>query len=546
MTKFYHSLSFRVFLIIVLITASVLAAYIYYLHVQEQHIFMTYITACAKRFSNVIKKATRHGMLLNRRQDVFEIIQNIGQQPGVEGIRVFNKRGEIVYSTDPSEVGKRVDMKAESCVDCHRGPEPIRNASMDEQPRIFRAPDGHRVLGMASSIRNEPACYNAACHAHSPNQKLLGVLDIRMDLSQMDQLQAAHARQATLAGLIAALLSALAGGLLVRLLIHNPVHPLAQGTEEIARGNLGYTISLRRKDELGALAARFNKMSQDLKRATDEIRRWSETLEQRVQEKTEELEKAQAQILQAERMASLGKMAATVAHELNNPMSGILGLAKVLEKRIRKLPIQDEQKESLIEDLRVIQSEAKRLGNIVQNLLVFARGGKEELSEVDLNQAIEKALVLVSHHLELKGVRLETQLCPKGCWVIGNEDQLKQVFMALLVNAVEAMPNGGVLSVRTHTLEEEGKVQIEVSDTGVGIPPDALPHIFEPFFTTKSNGGGLGLGLAVVYGIVQKHRGEIRVKSEVGKGTTFVVELPFARRGNQQTAEATPRQSNTV
>ncbi|NOZ56451.1 MAG: HAMP domain-containing protein, partial [Calditrichaeota bacterium] len=355
MTRFYHSLSFRVFLLIILITFSVLAAYIYYLHVEEQRIFMTYVTSSAQRFSNVIKKATRHGMLLNRREDVFEIIQNIGQQPGVEGIRVFNKQGEIVYSTDPNEVGRRVDMKAESCVDCHRGPEPIKNATMDEQPRIFRAPDGRRILGMASSIRNEPACYNAACHAHSPKQKLLGVLDVRMDLSKMDAIQSAHTRQAILAGLIAALLSAIAGGLLVRLLIHNPIHALAHGTEEIASGNLGYTISLNRKDELGALAARFNKMSHDLKRATDEIRRWSETLEQRVQEKTEELEKAQAQILQAERMASLGKMAATVAHELNNPMSGILGLAKVLEKRVRKLPLDDETKESLIEDLKVIQ-----------------------------------------------------------------------------------------------------------------------------------------------------------------------------------------------
>ncbi len=546
MTRFYHSLSFRVFLLIILITFSVLAAYIYYLHVEEQRIFMTYVTSSAQRFSNVIKKATRHGMLLNRREDVFEIIQNIGQQPGVEGIRVFNKQGEIVYSTDPEEVGRRVDMKAESCVDCHRGPEPIKNATMDEQPRIFRAPDGRRILGMASSIRNEPACYNAACHAHSPKQKLLGVLDVRMDLSQMDAIQSAHTRQAVLAGLIAALLSAIAGGLLVRFLIHNPIHALARGTEEIASGNLGYTISLNRKDELGALAARFNKMSHDLKRATDEIRRWSETLEQRVQEKTEELEKAQAQILQAERMASLGKMAATVAHELNNPMSGILGLAKVLEKRVRKLPLDDEIRESLIEDLKVIQSEAKRLGNIVQNLLVFARGGKEELGEVELNQAIEKALVLVSHHLELKGVRLETQLCPKGCWVVGNEDQLKQVFMALLVNAVEAMPNGGTLSVRTQTLEDEGKIRIEITDTGVGIPPDALPHIFEPFFTTKSNGGGLGLGLAVAYGIIQKHRGDIRVRSEVGKGTTFIIELPTTRGKDESKATQQASRTQTV
>jgi two-component system NtrC family sensor kinase len=543
MTNLFRSVSFRVFLPIAVVTAGVLGLHIYFLQVQERAFFDIALSNCAGRGAMLLIQSMRHAMLQNRKDDIQEMVRDVAKGPDIYGIRIFNKSGVVVYSHDPEELGTQVDLRAEACVDCHAEAGKARVPKREMAIRSFRTEEGRHILGMTLGIDNEPACYNASCHAHSPDQQVLGILDLRLDRTQIDATLARHARRALLAGVLVALLAALMGGVIVSVSLHAPIRRLVRGTREIAAGNLGYVIPVSGGSEIELLAQSFNQMSQDLKRATDALKEWSQKLEERVQEKTRELERAQAQIVQAERMASLGKMAASVAHELNNPMSGILGLAKYLRRRLDRLDIDPALKSEMSRDLEVVENEAKRCGNIVKNLLLFAREGREGFAEVDLNEVLNRSLVLVSHHLELAGVKLETEFSSQECRVIGNADELKQAFLALLINAVEAMPDGGVLRVRT--TPGDGKVRVEISDTGVGIPEDVLPHIFEPFFTTKTNGQGLGLGLAVVYGIVQKHRGQISVDTKLGEGTTFVVELPVNPHGAAASGQPAPVSETT-
>jgi two-component system NtrC family sensor kinase len=226
-----------------------------------------------------------------------------------------------------------------------------------------------------------------------------------------------------------------------------------------------------------------------------------------------------------EKMASLGKLAATVAHELNNPLAGILNYAKLVDRSLNEGKMPEDERTELQRCLGLIQKEAARCGDTVRNLLLFARQSGAELALVPLNSIIERSLMLVHHHLEMSGVHLETTLFEEGAdQVVCDGNQIQQALLALMVNAVEAMPHGGTLSVRA--IGRDSWIAIAISDTGTGIPPVAIPHIFEPFFSTKDEAEGVGLGLAVAYGIIQRHGGDLEVESQLDHGTTFTVTLP--------------------
>jgi two-component system NtrC family sensor kinase len=276
---------------------------------------------------------------------------------------------------------------------------------------------------------------------------------------------------------------------------------------------------------MGQLAVSFNRMTGDLREAREELTRWSDKLESRLMEKTTELNRTQRQVVHMEKMASLGKLAATVAHELNNPLAGILNYSKLVDRSLSDGGLPDVERTELQRCLGLIQKEASRCGDIVRNLLLFARQTGAELALVPLNPIIERSLMLVHHHMEMTGVQLETSLFEEGAdQVVCDGNQIQQALVALLVNAVEAMPDGGTLSLRAVGREEW--VAIAVTDTGTGIPPEVIPHVFEPFFSTKDKAEGVGLGLAVAYGIIQRHGGDIEIESQVDHGTTFTVTLP--------------------
>jgi two-component system NtrC family sensor kinase len=267
-------------------------------------------------------------------------------------------------------------------------------------------------------------------------------------------------------------------------------------------------------------------MTEQLKKAKEENQQWTRKLEARVQEKTGELERAYLRLVQSEKMASLGKLAAIVAHEINNPLAGILTYSKLVSRLVDKGLENEQRRAEAKTDLQQIEGESRRCGNIVKNLLTFARKAPLIPQKNNLNGVVDRCLLLVGHQCDLQQVDVESHLDPKMPPIYCDASQIQQVLLALLMNATEAMPHGGRLKLETAYNPARREVQIIVSDEGMGIPEEVLPHIFEPFFTTKAEGKGVGLGLAVAFGIVQQHGGNIQVTSTPQKGTTFRVILP--------------------
>ncbi|MBM4160480.1 MAG: HAMP domain-containing histidine kinase [Ignavibacteria bacterium] len=487
---------------------------------------MAQVLESANRVSDFIKSSTHYSMLLNRKEDVYQIINTIGKQAGIEGIRIYNKRGMITFSTVPSEKGSVVDLKAEACFGCHDQVHPLESVPIGSRTRIYTGPGGRRLLGLINPIRNEPTCTNAGCHTHPEQRTVLGVLDVRMSLERIDAGISRAQWQLVIVGLAFIVLLGLGSTAFLSYTVVRPVRRLMKGTQAISSRNLDYQISIGPEDEIGQLARSFNSMVDSLRRAEHENREWASTLEQRVKEKTEELKKIHQQILQIEKMASLGKLSATVAHELNNPLEGILTYAKLIGRRLRKLPSVSDDLQQTIDDIELVRRETERCGTIVKNLLLFSKKQVGEFVLVPVRQVVERAQQLVQHHFEISDVRFEAVLPDVEVQLLCDENQIEQALVALFVNAVEAMPDGGKLRVTVTRAGADGEMAIEVADTGIGIAAEDLDHVFEPFYSTKKNEQGVGLGLSVVYGIVERHGGQISVDSAPGKGTRFLMRFP--------------------
>jgi two-component system, NtrC family, sensor kinase len=485
----------------------------------------------ASQFSDTVKRSIHYAMLKNQWQDAFQIMDAIAKQEEVDRVRVFNKEGGILFSTDRGEIGRAVDKRAESCYACHAAERPLERLNLPDRTRIFAA-SGHRLLGMITAIYNEPGC-SSGCHVHPPNRQVLGVLDITLSLEKVDEETAAITRNRVgFAGLV---LLSLAGvlGFLVRRGVLRPVRELVEGTRKVAQGDLGFRIPVRSQDEVGELAASFNRMTEALEITQAELNGLVGTLEQRVEERTRELKEAQTQLIQTEKLASLGRLSASIAHEINNPLSGILTYAKLISRKLRARVPDANEVVTVLQQLALVERETQRCTTIVRNLLDFARQGVPALQELNVVDVVEEALSLLGNRLEIQNVQVERDLGPVPA-VRADFGQLRQAVVNVLINACDAMPAGGVLRVITRSVEAPAgdqpaagaSVDLQIADQGVGIDPQHLTHIFDPFFTTKER--GTGLGLSVVYGIIEKHGGRILVESRVGQGTTITLRLPAA------------------
>ena len=483
------------------------------------------------QLSEMITRGTRFAMLQNQPDYVHRIIADVGTHPSIDRIRIFSKEGTIIDSTHAPEIGLTVDRTAEGCAGCHQSAKPLQQLARRDKARIFEAPDGRRLLGSMEVIRNGPSCHTAVCHQHRADQLVLGVLDIVYSLEEIDRGQR---RNVIVIGALAVgfgLIALLAIQFLVRHLVYVPLRDLEAGAKRIAAGDLEHPIPVRGADEFGQLAGSFNAMTKALGNSQQQLREWARTLEEKVEKRTRELRVAEKEAVRGEKLASVGLLAAGIAHELNNPLTGILTFSHLVRERVA-----DGSTEA--EDLDLVIRETRRCAAIIRRLLDFAREKAPEKKYCDLNQVIEETVRIVERpaHVRDIEVRMELDRDLPQAWV--DADLIRQVIMNMLVNAQQAIEGKGSITIRSRRVTEAAPeagatpvpmAEISIIDTGCGIPEQNLKRIFDPFFTSKAVGQGTGLGLSVSHGIVSAHGGFIKVESQVGEGSTFHVFLPFER-----------------
>lgn len=477
----------------------------------------------AEVFSETIRSST-HSMMLDGHENVAtRLMESVGGQKGVETFRILNKEGQIVISSNPRETGTFVDKKAESCYACHAAGQPLTRLAMDSRTRIYST-NGHRVLAMVTPIYNEPACSNASCHVHPATTSVLGVVDIGISLREIDGWIARETRRTLLISALALVALAALVQLAVQRLVFRPVRSMVQATRRIGQGDLTAVLPVYATDELGHLSQSFNDMRVSLAKARSELQELAEGLERQVDERTAALRSAQEVLLQSEKLASLGKLSASIAHEINNPLAGILTFARLMIRTLESGPPDEAARAACIRNLGLIRRETERCTTIVRSLLEFARARPLDSKPVELKAVLEEALSLTQHKMQLDGIELKRELSGSAI-VDGDFGQLRQAFVNVLLNSTEAMPKGGTITVASRVLPAEGCAEVEFKDTGDGIAEENLGRIFDPFFTTKQM--GTGLGLSVVYGILEKHGGSMKVRSRLGEGTTLTMRLPL-------------------
>jgi two-component system NtrC family sensor kinase len=496
------------------------------------------MTLGADQLSRSITAATWQMMLADRREAAYSVLRTIALKQGIDRIRMFNKDGELMFSTAPGEP-TLVDKRAEVCTPCHASATPLVKVDVPNRARAFREPDGRRKLAMITPIYNEPSCSYAPCHAHPAGVSVLGVLDLQMNLSRVDQ-EINSLRMRTV------LLSFLEVGFIgvfivffTRSFVERPIRKLITATKAISDMKLDKPIRIQSSEELDDLAHSFDTMRERLKQAMDQNAEFTRELESKVSERTSQLEAAHQKLIQSDRLASLGQLAASVAHEINNPISGVLNLSMLMQRILKDDGIPPGRIEEFRRYLSQVSGETARVGRIVSDLLAFSRRSRPQRNPADLSSIVQKTMSLVSHKLQLASVETELQLARDLPRVRCDEAQIQQVVMNLIFNAAESIKGKGRVTILTRGTGDRNGVVLEVRDTGSGIPPELLGRIFDPFFTTKEEGKGVGLGLAVVYGIVEAHGGDVEVASRVGEGSTFRVTLPLS--GEEKPPHATPR-----
>ena len=418
----------------VALTILVVIAIFAYFNIQsENRSLLTEVERAAQQYSDHLKADMGYDMLHNDRERIQEDVRRIGRQGTIDGIRVFNKMGEVIYSSESAEIGKMVDIKAATCFRCHLTGKPVKRLQKQEHMRFFRTnPDSSRQLGIINPIYNEPSCWTAACHMHPESQTVLGVLDVTMPLDKVDQ----NIRRSQVAIIVLAvsaiIILSVIIGFLVRWWIDRPVQDLLKATRQVAGGNLGYRVEVKREDELGMLAKSFNSM-------------------------TDNLADARLQLFQSDKLASMGRLAAGVAHEINNPLTAVLTNSSFLLKRSQGQP-------EMREDLQVIVSETIRCREIVKSLLDFARQTVPKKRKADINEIIHRAATVVENQLSMGQVELVMDLDDKLPNVTVDANQIQQVFINLMVNASDAIgEDGGTINVtsRPISLGPAGTLQIK-------------------------------------------------------------------------------------
>ncbi|MCU0253117.1 MAG: ATP-binding protein [Acidobacteria bacterium] len=484
------------------------------------------VLAGADQLSRAIVNATWRTMLADQRQEVYEAMRIVGREPGIEAIRLINKGGLVTFSTG-GDTGTVLAKGEDACRFCHEAAAPLIRVGLKARSRVTRDARGHRRIGIVTPIYNDTSCSGAACHRHPASAPVLGVLDVVVSLDRVDREIASARARSVLISLALMVLAGGAGFVLVRRTVGRPVHELIDATRAMTADDLGRAVEVRGRDELGELAAAFNGMRERLRAALEDLNELNRTLEGRVDERTRELRVAYEGMARSDRLASLGQLSASVAHEINNPLAGVLNYAMLMERILTPDGIPPGRAEEFRRYLQTAAQETARVGRIVTSLLSFARQSTPQRAPHDLEDLVRSTVPLVAHRLELQGTALVQDFRERLPVLSCDGSQLRQVILNLVLNAAEALRSGGAITVRGRRGPRAGTLTLEVDDDGPGIPPEILGRVFDPFFTTKAEGGGTGLGLPVVFGIVSAHGGSIELTNRPGGGARATVVLPL-------------------
>jgi two-component system, NtrC family, sensor kinase len=533
--KFSSSIYSRVVYIITLSSVILFVVFGFlFRSVYEQNL-NTVIRQNGNNIGSIVEGSLYHSMLENNKSTLQSTLDIINTMSGIDDVNMYDDHDSLVYSSFTSDTALHSNP---DCLSCHsniqsmfpRKEKSYRIIDVKSECNMYKNDNAHRHLLIRTPILNEKSCYTSACHFHQESDEVLGSLIIKMPLNDLDNAVKKSSAKFYLLAMVTTLLLVSTLILFTRKKIKNPLNDIIKASVAVANGNKNTRLEIKpnQLDDMRMVSQAFNDMLDNLQSATEELQNWSQQLEYKVQKKSEELGAAQNELIHIERIASLGKLSSSVAHEINNPLSGILVYTKLIYKQLSNPDLDASKKDTILKHLKLIENETKRCGEIVKGLLEFSRKDQEDFESKHLHKILQDTYELMTHPIKIANISLLTDFKAKSDLIFCSPNQIKQACVALLVNASEAVLENGEIIISTSNPDID-TIKIDIADNGIGIPEDDIPQIFQPFFSTKHDTSGIGLGLAIVHGIVKSHNGKIDVKTELGKGTTISISLPLIR-----------------
>jgi two-component system NtrC family sensor kinase len=533
--KFRHSIYGRVVFVITILSVFLFVSFgIIFRSVTEQNM-RAVLNQTGNNIGYLVEGALYHAMLENDKRSLQNTLDIINNMSGIDEVNMYDSQDNLVYSSFTDE---STGHSNPNCVSCHsniatmfspRG-KSYRIIDIKSECNMNHGDNLTRHLLIKSPILNRKSCYQSSCHAHKPTDVVLGSLIIKMPMGNLDDALEKSTTNFFILATLTTVLLVLFLILFTRKKIQAPLRAIIRASVAVANGDTSTRLEIKpnQLDDMRMVSKALNNMLDNLQAANDELQNWSQQLEYKVQKKSEELGAAQNELIHIERIASLGKLSLSVAHEINNPLSGILVYTKLVHKQVSNQDIDPAKKENILKHLKLIENETKRCGDIVKGLLDFSKKDQNDFEAKHLHEIIRKTHDLMTHPMKIANINFLTDFSAESDMIFCSPNQIKQACIAILVNASEAVTENGEIVIRTKN-PDQSNIVVEITDNGLGIPPEDIPHIFEPFFSTKQSASGIGLGLAIVHGIVKSHKGKIEVRSERGKGTTISITLPLIK-----------------
>ena len=533
--RFRSSIYSRVVVIITFLSLFLFISYgVIFRSVNERYM-KSVISENGNNVGYLVEGALYRSMLENDRTSLQITLDQINKMSGIEDVNMYDHENNLVYTSIPNDSTIHSDP---NCISCHTDFDTMFSAKeksyriIDVHSKCVMNPyeEDQRQLLIKSPILNQKSCYTSSCHAHSQDEEVLGSLIIKLPLTKLDNALEKSTSDYFLFASLSTILLMLVLIYFTHKRIRKPLKEIINASEAVTKGDKSMRLKIvpGQLSDMRMVSNAFNEMLDNLQRANLELQNWSHQLEYKVQKKSEELGQAQNELINIERIASLGKLSLSVAHEINNPLSGILIYTKLIYKQIANQELDPAKKESILKHLRLVENETKRCGDIVKSLLDFSKKDQEGYEPKHLHEILTETFELISHSMKIANIHFWSDFHAADDLIYCSPNQCKQACIAILVNAMEAVNAEGEVHVITLNPDKE-KIQIDITDNGIGISAEDMPHIFEPFYSTKEKTSGTGLGLAIVHGIVQSHQGKISAKSARGEGTTISITIPLIK-----------------